>query len=175
MGGWDSRIAATSSTVGHGVPSYLDKEHVFLSTVDDVRRSGQDSFPSRRRGLTHRPLRPYEGVGRSRPQLPGATPGSRLLTGDPPNFPEGCVSQNHFELHQLKCAKHLSKGASSSAHFNRYNPWSIGYHPDATTEYLIVTQVCIPHKGESEIQHSTIFYITSIRGVNYIRVLKIVD
>jgi len=76
--------------VGHGVPSYPDGAHVFLSTIDDVGRSGQDSFPSGRRGLTRRPLHPYEGVGRSHPQLPGATPGGRLLTGDLLDFLEGC-------------------------------------------------------------------------------------
>ena len=76
--------------MGHGVPSYPDGAHVFLSTIDEVGRSGQDSFPSGRRGLTRRPLRPYEGVGRSRPQLPGATPGGRLLTGDLLDFLEGC-------------------------------------------------------------------------------------
>ncbi|KAG2572053.1 hypothetical protein PVAP13_7KG271965 [Panicum virgatum] len=59
----DSRLAATSSTVGHGAPSHPDVAHVLLSTVDGVGLSGQATSPSGRRGLTCRPLRPVQGRG----------------------------------------------------------------------------------------------------------------
>jgi hypothetical protein len=59
----DSRLAATSSTVGHGAPSHPDVAHVLLSTVDGVGLSGQATSPSGRRGLTCRPLRLVQGRG----------------------------------------------------------------------------------------------------------------
>jgi len=61
--GRDSRLTATSPIVGYGVLSPPDVAHVFSSTVDGVRWSGQATPTFGRRGLTHRPLRPVERRG----------------------------------------------------------------------------------------------------------------